>query len=186
MTEQKAGSKEVVQYTVCKRELKADVAQKYYDHIGVFQQGHRRMIPMKEPGTFTYGSHRRAYILTKVDNIRAEYMWNGDEKKDPDATDRAFQAAYTAGTLAAPLRLYGLHSNLGVFFRPDLEEAINLLAPHIGIESLAGKRLYVTTEPHPSDRTSEICDRATGLHRGETVVYTIPVATSPPGGPTLA
>lgn len=74
------------------------------------------------------------------------------------------------------LELYGLHTYGGYygFFRPDLTEVIGLLSEYITEDALDNiEKIYVTTEPSPSDNIAECFDYAADRHKGVTKAFVV-------------
>jgi len=101
------------------------------------------------------------------------YMYNfeKEDETDLDEIDKRFVEHRTADK---KIELYGLHTYGGYrgFFCPDFYEVIGLLSEEITADDLNSvERLYVTTEPHPSDNIYECFDYKKDMHRGKTICY---------------
>lgn len=102
------------------------------------------------------------------------YLYGSDKKNVLDEIDKAFVAETIP---CEKLEFYGLHTYGGYhgFFRPDLDEVMTLISPIITDERLKTiERVYVTTEPHPSDEGSECYDLEHDRHKAKTTVYIVP------------
>ncbi len=71
------------------------------------------------------------------------------------------------------IEIFGLHTYGGywAFFRPDLTEVIHLLKDSIDISSV--RKMFVTTEPHPSSNIGECFDTKKDKHKALTTCYVL-------------
>ena len=112
-----------------------------------------------------------------TDRSTRGYLYGSEKKANLDEVDKAFVAETTP---CEKLEFYGLHTYGGYygFFRPDLNEVMVLISPIITDERLKTiERVYVTTEPHPSDKGSDCYDSEHDRHKAKTTVYIVPSAT---------
>ena len=113
-------------------------------------------LPIGRSGAYLYGDKRRLE-LDEIDTRFASGKGEGFQKLD----------------------LYGLHTYGGYrgFFRPDLTEVIHLLV-HTKVDLATTERVYVTTEPHPTDSIYGNFDNERDMHRAKTRAFIVPKAAT--------
>jgi hypothetical protein len=115
------------------------------------------------------------------DGINQNYLYDFEVKPeaDFDEVDKGFinnDAQFNAEYTTEKHEFYGLHTYGGFrgFFRPDLNEVINLISRTIEEGELDNiERIYVTTEPYPSNNINECFDSKADRHRAKTTIYVI-------------
>jgi len=124
------------------------------------------------------------FLFRKTDDLDAAYLWQAEdsrlETKALDAMDQQFLDDYPtlAGT-SAESNLYGAHTvstKCWGMFAPTLSDVIHLIAKDMPVERLHTEveRIYVTTEPFPSE--DECYDASLGVHHGRTTCLVVPKA----------
>ena len=115
------------------------------------------------------------HVVVKTADLSCAYTWDKKPVETKDAVDELLERDRSSFKRVA---LYGLHTYGGYhgFFRPDLEEVINLIAgsghPALAFDRVS--RVYVNTEPHPDGHVGLCYDAQVDRHRAETVCYVVP------------
>jgi len=116
------------------------------------------------------------HVLEKTIDLGEAYMWKKNPLINKDEIDLQFEKDQNL----LRINLFGLHTYGGYygFFRPDLSEVIHLLDRSTDplLEFDRVKRVYVTTEPYPSDTAIGIngCyDSKADRHRARTECYVV-------------
>lgn len=157
--------------------------------IGLTNHPHEPVIAMtfsdykqqKQNNTLPKGVNR--FFIIKKQDIQSSYLYNYEKKiindNDLDESDKSFLSSVSDTTLLEKHTFYGLHTYDGHwgFFRPELEEVINLIHPWWSALSVKPSIVYITTEPHPSHDLSESYDKKSDRHRAVTTIW-IPLTHS--------
>jgi hypothetical protein len=108
------------------------------------------------------------------EDIKYSHMYYFEHEDDLklDELDREF----TLENKFTKHELFGLFSVPGYhgFFRPSYVEAINLISTKISLDDLEGiERIYLTTEPHPSDKAYECYNNKIDKFKTLTTIYVV-------------
>jgi hypothetical protein len=127
----------------------------------------------------TPAARQTTYVIGQpipFDKIGSEshvYSFADMDDKKLDELDRVFVKGPQHHGFDS-LEFLGVHTGAYCFFKPDLWEVIHLLHTKIKPDQLPNiQRLYVTTEPHPSEKGSECYDRGLDRHRAKTVCFVV-------------
>jgi len=113
------------------------------------------------------------------DNLNNAYLYDFENKKqeDYDDIDKEFMNESDQNDhIFTEYMFYGLHTYGGYhgFFRPDLNEVINLISKVVKKGDLKDIiRIYITTEAHPSDNINDCYDREADKHKAKTTIYVV-------------
>lgn len=128
--------------------------------------------PASRQGTYVVG---KPIEFKEIRNESHVYSFKKQDDSKLDELDRLFVTGPKSHGFAS-FDILGLHTYGGYygFFRPDLFEVIHLLHTKIKPAQLPKiRRLYVTTEPHPSDKGSECYDSGLDRHRAKTTCFVV-------------
>jgi hypothetical protein len=126
------------------------------------------------PKTSEETEARSQFVLIPKAQLSESYVWKKTPITPVDEIDSQF--IKEKGQSFEKLDLYGLHTYGGYhgFFRPDLKEVIHLLNEKISLTDLEDiDRIYVTTEPHPTDSIYDNLDREQDMHRAKTCAFIV-------------
>lgn len=116
-------------------------------------------------------------LVEKVEcSRRMGYLFHSERQIAYDDHDELDKTFIQSPPEDKKVEFYGLHTYGGYygFFRPDIIEVCNLIAPYINsIQSSPIDRIYVTTEMHPSAMIGECYDNEADRHRGKTTIWVI-------------
>ena len=181
-----------MEYFNIKKSLSADILKKYHEKIRTYKLFFPRRLNIDgkeeieyEPGKYC-AEDKFSEVKDKkcisanppnISNLNNAYLFDFQSKseEDYDDIDREFlgeQDSY----MFTEYEDYGLHTYGGYygFFRPDLNEVINLISRQIKQEDLSDIiRIYVTTDAHPSDNIKDCYDSETDKHRAKTTYYVV-------------
>ena len=119
-------------------------------------------------------------MIVKINDFKQGYLYSAKDDTIKDEIDDNFINNYenynkmNNDSKVKKMEFYGLHTYGGyrLFFRPDLNEVINLLSTKVSIKELNNvQRIYVTTEPHPSDNINDCYDSETDTHKAITTCF---------------
>ncbi|AYV83367.1 MAG: hypothetical protein Hyperionvirus6_48 [Hyperionvirus sp.] len=178
--------------------LGGEIIAKYYEKLGVFKRFYPTYWNIGNNISCEYelgkyidesadnydavckAAMTRVYVGDKIllANIRTQgYLFGFKESEKLDSLDMKFmkdQLGYEK------MELFGLHTYGGYYgmFRPDIDEVIHLLNRVVSLEDLSAiERIYVTTEPHPSDKGRDAYDVTADKHRAKTTCYIVKTET---------
>lgn len=188
-------------YILIEKKASAERVKQWYSKLAVYEVWHPHYLaiedkitvwdlPDSEAKTMTIEEYNAGVgtrqisppiwrVLEKTDNLKDSYLWKKIAKGNKDELDKQFEVDRSS---FIRIPLYGLHTYGGyyAFFRPDLEEVINLIDQsndsRLKLENV--ERVYVTTEAHPSDNIRYCYDSKADRHRGETVCYVVPLRST--------
>lgn len=122
------------------------------------------------------------FLFAKPSKLNVAYMWEADETriqdKDLDAIDRVFLKEFDQAEGIVCHKLFGYHTYGGYYgnFRPDLNEVIHLIAAVVPDPDKVD-RIYVSTQPYPSDIGSACYDSSVDMHRALTMAHCVVLPT---------
>lgn len=185
-------------YTLIKKTLDNDTLLKYFGKIKIFKVFTPTILSANGKACIRYAPNKRKICdVDDIDSIKIEdkntiqigkdikfesideaYMWHftNEEEMKLDEIDKLLLKSNTKDLDDSFERheLYGLHTYGGYygFFRPDMNEVINLVSSIVPIECIDEiDRIYVTTEPHPNSNVHNCFDYKQDRHRAQTTCY---------------
>lgn len=179
-----------------------DVLKKYHSKIGAFKHFHpmwmtigdvcrveyepNKFVTQEEFKEMNIPLEEKKYLKeTNVgfEDIDNSYLWDFKNKseEDFDEIDKEFLKSEQNNDndpkyVFTKHEFYGLHTYGGFhgFFRPDLNEVINLISNTVKEADLDEiERIYVTTDMYPSAQVNECYDSKTDRHKAKTTVYVV-------------
>jgi hypothetical protein len=139
-----------------------------------------------EPGVFETRQANKQYrkgplifirngAADQSDLARA-YLWEFKAKQESELDEDDRRMCCDPNKITERYELYGYHTYGGYygFFRPDLKEVIHLIHTVIPLDQLHSvKRMYVTTDTHPTDNVGACYDVKKDMHKAKTIVYVV-------------